>query len=114
MIAKASGGLYDMLMRIAPAQKGRPKEVLIAISNYNLWPIGALPLWIKVSFRPRMSIQIDNFAGAIIFERECQLPLLMAFAGLVLLGSFDPGCAISCPSLAEGSVLHRCWDASDS
>ena len=47
-IAKASGGLYDTLMRVAPGQKGRPKEVLIAISNYNLWPMGALPLWIKV------------------------------------------------------------------
>ena len=47
-MAEASGGLHDTLMRVAPEQKGRPKEVLIAISNYNLWPMGALPLWIKV------------------------------------------------------------------
>lgn len=45
---QARGGLYDVLMRVAPQQEGRPKEVMIAISNYNLWPIGALPLWIKV------------------------------------------------------------------
>ena len=42
------GGLHETLLRIAPEQQGRPKEVMIAISNFNLWPIGALPHWIKV------------------------------------------------------------------
>ena len=42
------GGLHDVLMRVAPQKQGRPKEVMIAISNYNLWPLGALPLWVKV------------------------------------------------------------------
>ena len=47
--AQSLSGLHDLLMRAAPQKKGRPKEVIIAISNYNLWPLGALPLWVKVN-----------------------------------------------------------------
>ena len=50
--ARPVGGLHEALLRIATPQKGRPKEVMIAISNFNLWPIGALPHWIKVAFLP--------------------------------------------------------------
>ena len=46
--AKSSGALHDLLTQVAPQKEGRPKEVMIAISNYNLWPLGALPLWVKV------------------------------------------------------------------
>ncbi|CAK0787073.1 hypothetical protein CVIRNUC_010289 [Coccomyxa viridis] len=45
--ARPVGPLHETLLRIAPQQQGRPKEVMIAISNFNLWPIGALPHWIK-------------------------------------------------------------------
>lgn len=47
--ARPVGPLHETLLRIAPQQQGRPKEVMIAISNFNLWPIGALPHWIKVA-----------------------------------------------------------------
>lgn len=40
--------LHSILMRVAPPVKGRPKEVLIAISNFNLVPGGQLPLWLQV------------------------------------------------------------------
>lgn len=33
---------------MAPQQRGRPREVLIAISNYNLVLSGQLPLWLQV------------------------------------------------------------------
>ncbi len=46
--AQSSGALHDLLTQVAPQKKGRPREVMIAISNYNLWPLGALPLWVKV------------------------------------------------------------------
>ena len=46
--ARPVGALHEALLRIAPQQQGRPREVMIAISNFNLWPIGALPHWIKV------------------------------------------------------------------
>ncbi|CAL8464975.1 g4510 [Coccomyxa elongata] len=39
--------LHSILMRVAPPVKGRPKEVLIAISNFNLVPGGQLPLWLQ-------------------------------------------------------------------
>ncbi|CAL5229301.1 g12600 [Coccomyxa viridis] len=45
--AKSSGALHDLLTQVAPQKEGRPKEVMIAISNYNLWPLRALPLWVK-------------------------------------------------------------------
>ena len=48
--ARPVSGLHEALLRIAPQQQGRPKEVMIAISNFNLWPVGALPHWIKVAF----------------------------------------------------------------
>ena len=48
--AEAKGGeLLGVLRRVAPQQPGRPKEVLIAISNYNLVLSGQLPLWLQVS-----------------------------------------------------------------
>ena len=46
--AQSLGALHDLLTQVAPQKTGRPKEIMIAISNYNLWPLGALPLWVKV------------------------------------------------------------------
>ena len=37
-------------MQVAPAEPGRPKEVMIAISNYALVSTNMLPLWLKVCF----------------------------------------------------------------
>ena len=34
--------------QVAPAKQGRPKEVMIAISNYALVSTNMLPLWLKV------------------------------------------------------------------
>ena len=42
------GDLLSVLQRVAPQQPGRPREVLIAISNYNLVLSGQLPLWLQV------------------------------------------------------------------
>jgi hypothetical protein len=44
----AEGSLLAILQRVAPQQRGRPREVLIAISNYNLVLSGQLPLWLQV------------------------------------------------------------------
>jgi hypothetical protein len=52
--AQAGGGgasLLQLLARVAPPAAGRPPEVLIAISNYNLIVGGQLNAWLEA--RPR-------------------------------------------------------------
>ena len=65
---QALGGLHDVLLRVAPQQKGRPREIMIAISNYNLWPIGALPLWLKVCSLSSMRSAVGKQAIMEILE----------------------------------------------
>ena len=100
-IAKASGGLYDTLMRVAPEQNGRPKEVLIAISNYNLWPMGALPLWIKVLLCSEHTCQSRSTLSRMqsLSYQMCHPSLSISSAGLT---------SLTCPRAVHFSAL-LCW-----
>lgn len=43
----SASSLYQLLARVAPPAGGRPAEVLIAISNYNLIGGGQLTAWLE-------------------------------------------------------------------
>ena len=49
LLPPAARALPDQgCLQVAPAKPGRPREVMIAISNYNLVATNMLPLWLKV------------------------------------------------------------------
>lgn len=49
--AAVNSNLRSILTKLAPQVRGRPREVMVAISNFNLVPGGQLPLWLKVCFQ---------------------------------------------------------------
>lgn len=67
--AAVNSNLRSILTKLAPQVRGRPREVMVAISNFNLVPGGQLPLWLKVCLKVLLS-----FAHALHpFSCSCHL-----------------------------------------